>query len=620
MLTRLSKLACAGAVAAIAALPVQAVACKSEKMATNEHGFILKVVAGSDKIVGFKTAEAKEEVATLSLLQPYFVICTEGEMYRITDLPASTVDEAETGNTSFVRKDQVFIWPTREALNFNALIFDAERPEVVAWEEEDVLKEYMRTGDAKRFPPAFQEDMESTLKRPRTTRPYPVLSSTVRKLRERRDKRVYKALIPAALTPAAKVVVKDGKGGAPTKKEIEKILKSATFAVVFDATGSMGPIAKNVARELVTAFESLPKEIYDNSRMGFVFFRDATDPEKIVISDLMPMKDASNLLLKAASRMTGGGDVAEPILDAAYVATHLFKWEGGGSGQVAAGRKIVIGVLNGDAKPETTGKIHDKVPLGIDANTLANQMRENGVTTITMQASKDAGPNLIPVLSALAETTGGTFIAHGGGESVAQALAKLMREKVVTETKSGGTIGKEIFDFKGFPAIPLKVLDGERMERLRRAGLKFNIDDGKGGVLVREAFIIENPDLLEPRIQIKKDTLVNLINLFSVLGTTGVDAETMIEAAGEAIAAIAGEDFDRKERISVIIKKKLGIQFRTKLLSFDLQYIAGLTPDERLALTKRIQDAGNNLGLFLEANLKEFDSQPTVWMPMDVLP
>jgi len=87
-----------------------------------------------------------------------------------------------------------------------------------------------------------------------------------------------------------------------------------------------------------------------------------------------------------------------------------------------------------------------------------------------------------------------------------------------------------------------------------------------------------------------------------------------------AIAAIAGEDFDPSERISEIVRKKLGIQFRTKLLSFDLEFIAGLTPDERLALTKRIQDAGNGLGQFMEANLAEFDTQPSVWMPMDVLP
>jgi len=599
----------------LTAMPAQALACVAEEMATNDFGFIIKVVAGSDKIVGFADAEATTEAYTLSLLQPYFVICESGDMYRITDLSANSVDEAETGNTAFVRKDQVFIWPTREALNFNALIFDAERPEVVAWEDEEVLNEYMRTGDARRFPPAFQEDMDSTLKRPRETRPYPVLSSDVRLLRERREKRVYKSLIPAALPPNAAIVIRNEDGEAADTETIERALTSASFAVVFDATGSMGPIAREVAKELITAFESLPNQIYSNSSMGFVFFRDAEDAERIAVSKLLPMKEASDLLLEASKRMTGGGDTAEPILDATYVATHLFEWDAQG-----AGRKIIIGVLNGDAKPETTGRINDNVPVGLRPSDLVSQMRENGVTMITVQASADTGPNLVHVLQTLGEGTGGEFIAHGGGIRVEEALAALMKETVVAEAAAGAAIEAEMFDYEGFPAIPLKVLDGERLERLRRAGLDFNIEDGAGGVLVREGYIIENPDLLEPRIQIEKDTLINLINLFSVLGTTGIDAETMAEAAGEAIAAIAGEEFDPSERISEIVRKKLGIQFRTKLLSFDLEFRIGLTPDERLALTKRIQDAGNNLGHFMEANLAEFDSQPTVWMPMDVLP
>jgi hypothetical protein len=50
------------------------------------------------------------------------------------------------------------------------------------------------------------------------------------------------------------------------------------------------------------------------------------------------------------------------------------------------------------------------------------------------------------------------------------------------------------------------VLDGEKLNRLRAAGIKFNIDVG-GGVLIRDGFVLENNDLLQPVIEIDKKTL-----------------------------------------------------------------------------------------------------------------
>src|SRR5262249_30217002 len=106
----------------------------------------------------------------------------------------------------------------------------------------------------------------------------------------------------------------------------------------------------------------------------------------------------------------------------------------------------------------------------------------------------------------------------------------------------------------------------------------------------------------------------------SVLGTAGIDVQGMKESATRALAAIAGENYDPKETIELTIKKQLGIQFRTKLLDFPLEYLAGLTPTERLQITKRIQLAGNVLGQFLDANLEAFSKNPAVWMPVSQLP
>jgi len=589
-------------------------ACTANEMSTTESGFIHKVVAGSNKIIAFKDVASKDEAYTLELLQPYFVICENAEYFKITDIAADTVDEALSGNVGFVPKHQVHLWPTREALAFSEIAFLEERPEIVAWGEEMVLKKFMETGNKKVHPPSFQENLESTLKRERATRPYPVLGNQLRKLRRVADKRVYHVLLPAALPPTTKVVI-EGKDVETAKKAIAE----AAIVVVFDATGSMESFAAETANSIASAIKSLPKDVVNKSRMGFVFYRDEDDPEKLVEIPLIPVNDAAKALKDAAALMKGGGDDAEPLLDATYFAAHIYNW-----GQ--SGRRILIGVLNEDAKPTTIGKIDDKgrIPAGLDATSIATDLRDLSIPMITVQAGPNFGRNLEPVMQTLGDSTGGEFIRWDVGSTqtlIAQALAKRMTAKAKETVDRGKEVLRKLeYDFRGFASIPLEVLDGELLDRLRRNGVDFNIDPGEGGVLVREGYILENNDLLTPKIHIDKETLQGLVNLYSILGTTGLDADSFLQSAAEAIAAIAGENYNKDDSISEIIRKKLGINFRSELLNFNIEYLSSLVPAERLKFTKRIQDAGNQLGQYLEANLAEFDTSPAVWMPIAALP
>jgi hypothetical protein len=608
----------------------QAEACTADKMKTTESGFIFKVVGGSDKIEAKDKPGSDKTAFVLELLAPYFVICEEDQFYKITNLAADTVKQAETGKVGYVLKDQVHPWPTREALDFSPVAFSGDRPEIVAWDDQAVLAKYMKTGDQKLNPPAFKEDLASTLKRERSTRPYPVLASKTEKLRDTVEKRVFDVLLPAALPPQAKIKTEGNEtGGAATgaqvAKQIEKAMTNATFAIAFDATGSMAPFAAQVAQDIKTAFDNLPPEVKNSSTIGFVFFRDETDEEKRAIFKPQPVDAAMKVLSDAATPtyMKGGGDPAEPVLDAVYIAHHLFPWEEGGQG-----KRIIIAVLNDDAKVPTRGKIDERVPAGIDAATIAKDLTADGIAVISVQAGPNvAGPDLIPTLTTLGEGTGGTFIEWGSGDEderrkrVTAALASQLTDKAKATFKTGTDDLKKLeFDYRGYPTIPLAVLDGEKLQRLRNAGVKFSIDPGVGGVLIREGFMLENPDLLQPEIEIDKKTLDGLINLFSILGTTGVDVQGMKESATQALAAIAGENYDPKETIETTIKKQLGIQFRTKLLDFNLEYLAGMNSAERLAMAKRIQEAGNKLSQFLEAHLEAFNKNPAVWMPVAELP
>ncbi|OYU19381.1 MAG: hypothetical protein CFE34_05615 [Rhodobacteraceae bacterium PARR1] len=589
-----------------------AFACTADQMARTEDGFFRKVVAGSDRITAMAEAGGTETVFTLELMKPYYVICEDGDALRVTDLAALSVAEAETGLTGYVRKDQIYEWPTAEGLSFSDLAFLGERPEIAAWDNRDALLKFMETGDDKTNPPTFRENIDATLRREKGARPYPVLASDEGKLLGRAERRYFDVLLPAAIRSTDAVVLKDGAVDAAARA-----LTSATIVIAFDATGSMEGFAKAVAISLADAIDTLPPETIQALRIGFVFYRDAGDPIPLEAVPAVPLAEASAALEKAAVSMSGGGDDAEPVLDAVQYAAQLYDWP------ADAGKKIVVAVLNDDAKPATTSALDERIPAGIDAIGVARGLFEEGVPVISVQAGPKAGQMLTQVLSSLANETSGEFVPWNEGvdsTAVAGALSTVLQERTTKEIDAGREVVGKIYDFDGAAAIPLEVIDGEKLERLREAGIAFNIAKGEDGILVQPGFMIETPDLMEPNVQISKDTLLELINLMSVLSVTGVDSESLHRSVAQSLAAIAGEEVDPAETIAETLQRQLGVKFKSGLLEFNLEYLDALTPGERASFAKRLQDGAAGLDAFLNARMAEFDSGEAVWMPITALP
>ena len=594
------------------ALAPTALACTADQMAKTEDGFFRKVVAGSDRITAMAEAGGTETVFTLELMKPYYVICEDGDALRVTDLAALSVAEAETGLTGYVRKDQIYEWPTAEGLSFSDLAFLGERPEIAAWDNRDALLKFMETGDDKTNTPTFRENIDATLRREKGARPYPVLASDEGKLLGRAERRYFDVLLPAAIRSTDAVVLKDGAVDAAARA-----LTSATIVIAFDATGSMEGFAKAVAISLTDAIDTLPPETIQALRIGFVFYRDAGDPIPLEAVPAVPLAEASAALEKAAVSMSGGGDDAEPVLDAVQYAAQLYDWP------ADAGKKIVVAVLNDDAKPATTSALDERIPAGIDAIGVARGLFEEGVPVISVQAGPKAGQMLTQVLSSLANETSGEFVPWNEGvdsTAVAGALSTVLQERTTKEIDAGREVVGKIYDFEGAAAIPLEVIDGEKLERLREAGIAFNIAKGEDGILVQPGFMIETPDLMEPNVQISKDTLLELINLMSVLSVTGVDSESLHRSVAQSLAAIAGEEVDPAETIAETLQRQLGVKFKSGLLEFNLEYLDALTPGERASFAKRLQDGAAGLDAFLNARMAEFDSGEAVWMPVTALP
>lgn len=591
-----------------------ALACSTAEMSRTEDGFIRKIVAGSDKILAYGSPEEVDEIFQLELLQPYFVICETETHLRVSDLEALSVSEAEAGLTGFVRKDQIFDWPTREALAFSDLAFLGDRPEIVAWDDRSAVQSYMTSGDATAHPPSFRENIEETLRRTRDVRPYPVLSSDEELLLGRTPRRVFEVLLPAALSPTDAVVFDE-----TDLERATRALTSATIVIAFDATGSMESFALSVAESLKASFAKLPDDILAVLNLGFVFYRDIDDAVPLETTPPLPVSQAVEILIAASENMYGGGDDAEPVLDATYHAAHLYDWP------EDAGRKIVVAILNDDAKASTIGSIDpsDNVPTGLDTIGVARSLFEEGIPVISVQAGPSRGQYLDQVLGTLARETEGVFIRWEDGlneAEIADALSQQLQTRAIADIAEGRAIAEQILTEGNTAIVPLEVVDGEKLERLREAGVKFNIDLGEDGILVQPGYMMDTGDLLVPQIRVDKRTLLELINLMSVLAVTGVDTDSMRRSVQQSLAAIAGEDVNPNETVAETLQRQLGIQFRSGLLEFNLEFLDALTPSERASFGRRLQEAAQGLDMFLNANLEALDNNPWVWMPVSALP
>ena len=594
--------------------PSFAQACTSTDMSRTADGFIRKVVAGSNKIPAFENTDDATQVFILDLLQPYFVICETETHIRISDIEALSVAEAESGLTGFVRKDQVYDWPTREALAFSDLAFLGDRPEIVAWDDRAGLNSFMSSGDATAYPPTFRENIDATLRRMTSSRPYPVLESHDGMLLGRTPRRVFDVLLPAAIRPTDAVVIDEA-----DLERATQALSSATIVIAFDATGSMDSFALRVAESFKSSFAKLPDDVLDVLRLGFVFYKDVDDDIPLETTPPLPVSQAIEILIAAADNMYGGGPEDEPVLDAVYYAVNYYDWP------PDSGRRIVVAVLNDDAKPATIGGIdpQDRIPTGVDAIGVARTVFEQGIPLITVQAGPRRGQYLDQVLGTLARETQGVFVRWDDGldeAAIASAFAEQLQSRAAADIAEGRAVAERIASIDGAGVVPLEVVDAEKLERLREAGIRFSIDLGEGGILVQPGHMMESPDLLVPHIRIDKRTLLELINLMSVLSVTGVDAQSMRQSLQQSLSAIAGEAVDPHETIATTLQRQLGVRFRSGLLEFNLEFLEALTPAERGTFARRLQDAALGLDGFLNANLEELDRNPWVWMPVTALP
>lgn len=569
-----------------------------------------KVVAASDNITAMTARGGGSAAFKMPVLKPFFVVAEEGEYLKITD------QQESGGRTGYVKKAHILEWNTREGLHFQPsnLIIDG-RPEVKVWPDRARIEQYARTGNATAFPPSYTEDKNTSRALPPNLLPYPVLGSARIKTAGGTEKRIYRVLIPA-YTEGATAEVR-----MPQEK-IRKVLSKVTFCIVFDATASMRDYAKSMAatiEELLRSIGSSGIDLKDIS-VGFVFFRDLDDEERVVIINPAPLEAAVSRLRSEAEKMNGGGEEAEPVLDAATIAATEFKWSG--SSQEGA-KKVAIVVLNDDAKKTTAG-LSPGVAKGLSATEVGALLSKQRITVYALQAGSNDGGNLEGTLQTLANQTSGEYYPYNKDSmKVSRDFSSHVKNLFEGTSKDALEDSRTLLETalpgdREYTVLPLKALDSETISRLEEAAGELNIKEG--GLAIREGWMFELNDLYEQQVLVEKETIEQLVAFFRLLSDTSASCDDLKGSVVANLRTMLGEDIDAGAELQELVEKQLGVHFNTAILSFSLEHLCGFTPKERLALQSRIGEAGGKLANFLEAATPELNKQSQTWMKLSLLP
>ncbi len=579
---------------------------------------IRKIIAGSDNVIATSRKGGGDFVFKMEILKPYFIIEEEDEYYKIAD-------KKQQNKHAFVKKSLVLDWNTREGLHFKPSITTNERTDVMIWDE-NTIEQFAMTKDIKKFSPSYIEDTKMSKSLPKKLLSFPVVDkkSIYAGVEARTEihKKIYKVYIPAYV-PETKIKINTTPG------ELEKILSKVTFCIVFDATGSMSKYGTKMAETIEELLKSL--EINrKNINIGFVFFRDDMDEERIKIVLPTTMENGIAILRKESTpeNMIGGGDAAEPILDAMVLSAKDFKWNGI-SDQSGGEKKIVIAVLNSDAKPETIGLVKS-IAKKQTPEEVVSLLRNKDISVFSFQADTVDRGLLVKTLSQLSSLTGGEFYpwiedsTSKEKKNFSNKIKELMTRTVYATKTEAEKIAHETISSNQVDSIlPLKAINSEVITRLQGAAIKFSIENG--GFIVREGWMFENEKMYQEKILVEKDFLEKLIRMFNYLVEVGgiedeISGSDMAKAVTENLKAILGEDIPEDTELQEIVEKKMGIHFNTNLLAYSMESLFNLPREERLIIVKQIKTAEQKIENFLEAAASEFNINEQVWMELSYLP
>ena len=204
-------------------------------------------------------------------------------------------------------------------------------------------------------------------------------------------------------------------------EKLDVAMRSATFVIEFNTSADLAPFARDFARNIATAFESLPANVANASRIGFVLSRAGTREQwQFELIKPMPVKDAMRALADAAtSDVFDDRDTKTwPHLDALYIAQHAYPWA-----ETPLQKRVIISWLNDDAYPKTIGVRAPSVPSGIDAAASGRDLKTDNITVIAVETRPSGSKQAQRLFETVTEASSGTFIDWGkGGEDLAARI------------------------------------------------------------------------------------------------------------------------------------------------------------------------------------------------------
>ncbi|MDX2263632.1 MAG: hypothetical protein NW215_01490 [Hyphomicrobiales bacterium] len=315
----------------------------------------------------------------------------QGEAYQLS------VPDGSGARLVFVRSSEGFIARRPAVLRFNAIMSERNRAPLRVWLKRRTIEDFLARG----IGDLTGADMEERVEMSATAdKALPLIDEAV--IHNTTLNKKIKLYNVAFRLPFVK----------PMEAEAANVEKAQVLLLV-DASASMKPLGSAVLAGFMDRVSAQDKLWKDRIRMATFLFKETdAELERVRLDPFRPVDEVKGRVARHMEEFEGGGDDAEPLLDALYMAAKKVPW---GYGRPAKGlNRVIVAFASVDIHAKALGQDPYGAAPDLTFDKIAAELNKRRIGLLLVQSTPEPGEHLLKLLAEVkAKPAAGVAVEYG---------------------------------------------------------------------------------------------------------------------------------------------------------------------------------------------------------------
>jgi len=389
----------------------------------------------------------------------------------------------------FVRRKQGYLVATDQKIKLTSLIKEKARAPLRFWLEKDALNQFLKV----EVNEGVLNDLEEYISTERLGWPDTLPLVDADELNVQigdfgvRKTKLYKTIIRV---PSPRVI---------RNLQVRGLESEHKLAFLIDSSGSMVPIGRDTIESVIKQLRSEGRYWTTDKRYSAIFFRESGNRVELRVTPFRSLFELKKVVSGRRDRYIGGGDEAEPFLDAIYFAIDRIPWERDLLKE-NRGRRVVLLFMSGDMHPVARSVPPFVTPKEFNSDTLSTYLKRKSIYLIIAQSSPEPGESIVPFIEKL-KSQRDEFIhvipyQQGMQQKIISTVSQIVGggAELAAADKQALEFAKSAVDIGGVPVYPTRFRFLRLAKKIETMGHLSDLDEKEWIAL--EVWTVANSDLM----------------------------------------------------------------------------------------------------------------------------